>query len=677
MDVVMFRHQYSNKYQQFLESGLDESLVQRIINALVHPSILSKPNPLLELLQINRNEEAKLFIQLCNIENKTLHDSIDTSIKEKNVERLKYLKEMGVDFNNPIGIQTPLVLAAYCDLECFKYIYDNTINPNIRTPRGRTPMHAAVLGNQKDILKILLKDEKTKMQKDMSDVFGNTPYGLAVANKSTLVEEFTDNLHEDRQNINTVNTSQNNINKKLSDYLKLKAKKQPDQYIDLDINSIISPTGMCNGLEFLFAYYFYRTNSSDEYFNILNQILTWDGQESSLKRKVTGTLDTYVDLNDLFNQFINDLHWFQHDSKDIRLAMKYEVDDSSSKKQYNRFFQYELIKNHKNPVSCSKLFDFPVTSIDKCELKELLDYFTQFKDVYIDIGGSKHATALYISKTGTMNYYDPNDPNKLMPFDNTEDLANYIYAFKYQQLNQLTIDNKMRIEFQINAFSRGLNIAKLEKIETDLSFPFNKFNDAHIAILRNDTQALLRSVESNPELLRQKDIHGYTPLERAITMNANQAAIALLNKNNNLDYYHLADLAYIHNNLTFFEKLIECYEFDYQKLFSSDHFFKHENYLCNFYESVFKKINQIDIHNIAKPGDFYLGFGVDEEKKYAYPLRMAVVCNDDNLFKILIKLSGSIESIKQEEQLYKKAIGMLANMAAEEEEFLSTRKYQS
>ena len=124
-----------------------------------------------------------------------------------------------------------------------------------------------------------------------------------------------------------VEISQNRIINNMISYLD---KKHRD-------TSVVNKGGVCNGLAFL-AQYYASIGREDEFYICLESMSSWDGEMESLSNSTRIPL-VYHNLDRLFDQWINDISWFQQTY--LKIASLPNLEISS---QRRRVQQYEMIK---------------------------------------------------------------------------------------------------------------------------------------------------------------------------------------------------------------------------------------------------------------------------------------------------------------------------------------------
>ncbi len=288
----------------------------------------------------------------------------------------------------------------------------------------------------------------------------------------------------------------------------------------LEINqrdtAVINKGGVCNGLAFL-AQYYNSLGMLDEFFIALESMAAWNETKASLKMP-TRIPYQYSTLSDLFDQWINDISWFQQTYVEIAVLPSYEISH-----QRRRIQQYEMIKRSDEYREIA-LLSSPInySALTKAQLAELLEIWSWYPNTIVEFGGSRHATSSTVLSDGSIFYYDPNIPTRLRPYDSYQDLAYLIQETKYKLLGMP--HEKMNIEIMAYQYvQKGLDpyiptaIPAIRQWKTGNQSP-NRFTPLHIAIYANDFdyfRFLLQQPGTNPN---QTDSMGVSPLYLATQM---------------------------------------------------------------------------------------------------------------------------------------------------------------
>ncbi|MGD0665809.1 MAG: ankyrin repeat domain-containing protein, partial [Rhabdochlamydiaceae bacterium] len=263
-----------------------------------------------------------------------------------------------------------------------------------------TSLHHAALMKDAQIVALLLKNNEIAAQKQERDIFGRTPLDIALQEKSDdVIRLLIDDPTVDIQTlpgygIAPVKINQGHILDKLTERLALKKKQMEEQKSEttlLDPKEILIPGGHCNGLSLLMEYYSFK-GKEEEFYSVMELFSTWDGTEESLKstKGLSELSGDYKDLNDLMEQWTNDIIWFQQN---------YDVHF----RQEERVPQLEMVR--KSPLDKVT----PATAIfhtfTQEQLAEWLQIRSYFPGTIIEFKGSGHNTTLKILPQSKGAYY--------------------------------------------------------------------------------------------------------------------------------------------------------------------------------------------------------------------------------------------------------------------------------
>jgi Ankyrin repeats (3 copies) len=291
--------------------------------------------------------------------------------------------------------------------------------------------------------------------------------------------------------------------------------------------AVVNKGGVCNGLAFL-AQYYASLGREDEFFIALESMSAWDGKSRSLKAP-TRIPHVYSNLGNLFDQWINDISWFQQSYLRIASVPNYEISH-----QRRRVQQYEMIKRtdeyREIGLICSPIL---YNGITEKQLAELLEIWTWYPNTIVEFGGSRHATSARVLEDGRVCYYDPNIPNRLHPYDFMTDVVHIIQDYKYKLLGFPS--DKMVLEVMAYQYvGEGQSpvipeiLYAIKNGKTGANSP-NGFTPLHLAIYANDFEyflTLLEQVDCDPN---KADKMGITPLYLATQMWKEDYILALLN----------------------------------------------------------------------------------------------------------------------------------------------------
>ncbi|MCS5711890.1 ankyrin repeat domain-containing protein [Candidatus Berkiella aquae] len=176
--------------------------------------------------------------------------------------------------------------------------------------------------------------------------------------------------------------------------------------------SFIESNGNCNGWSFLYPYYV-STGREREFKALRKYISKWKGQYEfeQLPAELRGQ---YQNGNEVFQQLINDLVWFQHSPNKLQLLYggpaKRKLSQDDRKKQYSMLKLPGIVISDICYYGDRGVGD-PATIRDENVIR-VMEFYAQWPDSWIDftihIGGD-HTVSAYITKDGKFKYYDSNN----------------------------------------------------------------------------------------------------------------------------------------------------------------------------------------------------------------------------------------------------------------------------
>lgn len=382
---------------------------------------------------------------------------------------------------------------------------------------GMNALQVAIEAGNNEVVARLLQEKRFAENLHHTDIYGRTALDHAKQSNNTAAIELISRVKPldtpDLSNAKAkaLDIRQTNVITKLSLYLNQNARNTLD---------VMSSSGVCNGLAFLHQIYT-SDGREAEFFDVLETIVQWNGKPESLTtHPLPDSLAAkYVNAQDLFEQTINDVNFFMHNSPSVQALGMTEWD------QISRKVQYDLIKDPQVGRELVDTFSFRGV-INKQQLVELLEHYAKYPGLNIDVAGANHATSLYISGDGNFHYYDPNVPYRVVPFETAEKAAEHIINYKYRKLGRMTQADHFDIELRCHRFyPANTQIPEMEKPSigqpsSKADFTNNRFNDLHVAILMGDEEQIKALIKSQPKLLGEKDANGNTPLHLAMTNDA-------------------------------------------------------------------------------------------------------------------------------------------------------------
>jgi len=317
-----------------------------------------------------------------------------------------------------------------------------------------------------------------------------------------------------------IDLSQSHLNEQLSTYLHLKGR---------DASRIINELGNCNGWAFLYQVYASMGNQK-EYFELLSVISQSEMDPKTLPRELPpGLKDKYKNLEDLFEHVIHHLvvfHFLSQMSEELSLAWL----------QSSRIEQYNLIRDPKLGRQLKDLYSIAGNFDNQEQFAEMIDILSHFPgasiDVLVQLEGETigHTISVYVSPKGGLEYYDSNLERRLNHFSDAKDLArhfndNVVNGLKikaYERNPYLKKD--IQSNYRINTFkfyhtnTSVPKISQCEPFQTPQGVSPNGYTPLHFAVFENNIDQAKKLVDSNPQLLTQKNRLGESPITIAFKL---------------------------------------------------------------------------------------------------------------------------------------------------------------
>jgi ankyrin repeat protein len=338
------------------------------------------------------------------------------------------------------------------------------------------------------------------------------------------LEDFLEGPTEAKKTTPAVNIDQARIIGKMIKYLELNQRD----------TSVINLKGVCNGLAFL-AQYYASLNLEDEFFVALESMSAWNEKKETLKT-ATRIPYMYANLGKLFEQWINDISWFQQSYIQVASLKNLEISH-----QRRRIQQFDMIKRSNDDRKIA-LLSSPIMykGLSKDQLAELVEIWSWYPNTIVEFGGQRHATSSRVLADGSICYYDPNMPVRLKPVASPQDLARFIQETKYKLLEfpyeKMTIEI-MAYQYVDKGYKPYIptSVQAIKYMNTGNQSP-NGFTPFHLAIYANDLEyfrTLLKQSSLDPN---QPDKMGVTPLYLATQLWKKDFVKELLN-NPMIDLY--------------------------------------------------------------------------------------------------------------------------------------------
>src|SRR3990167_526540 len=304
---------------------------------------------LLALLNDNDDVAAYLIEQGAdvNINNNEGVTPLHIAMARGKFNLVKQLINKGADFQkyDVTYYYTPLAAGIVSNQSsCVNYALPFIADLAQKDLLGKSLLHLAIEKNQIDIALALILHPSANQMISSRDIYGRTPFDLAMAEgmdegmdevisklSGLPKSEFSKNV---KYKVKFTIINQEVLIEKFKQYLDI-TKKNSD-YLNM--------TGMCNGLAFISGC-FAVEGKINEFYDILTKIAQCDFQKMSLQDpELVKDLprdyknETYKNMDDLFNKFLNDITWHHHHS-----CLEKETGISKAERQK----QFEISSNRK------------------------------------------------------------------------------------------------------------------------------------------------------------------------------------------------------------------------------------------------------------------------------------------------------------------------------------------
>lgn len=438
--------------------------------------------------------------------------------KENELRRTAFM--IAVMHNNRVAFD--LLLEKKCDLHHFDV-------------DGNTVLHLAV--NKKSIfIKELLLIPEIKTLVNLKNSYGDTPLDLAYRCKNDLaINVLAPDMLSFKESPNYghkhIRIAQDNVMKSMKYRLQLHYRS----------TEYFSDKGHCNGFAFLRSVYASQ-GMSQYYYDTLALMSNWDGDESTLFKPFSGIkqADYYKNLDELFEQWTNDITWFQHT----------KLNRVDSIKLSDRVRQYHLVKD-KQDHACYMLNEEGETLVldanfNKWQprVRELMLYLMKMpKHVHFEIANSKHVTSAYINAQGHFDYYDP---NFLYPAESTQDIdinvkriIDYLYIFLSSEIKAFT-NNYFQIK--LLCFKKNFHLLHFDQFEIFNTLPTskqeviqfqkdspNQFTPLHVAFITRSLPCIKQLLLDGYCDLSARDANRRTALDIALKHKFYEGIVLFIN----------------------------------------------------------------------------------------------------------------------------------------------------
>ncbi|MCE5318564.1 MAG: hypothetical protein LLG04_14530 [Parachlamydia sp.] len=320
------------------------------------------------------------------------------------------------------------------------------------------------------------------------------------------------------------NISQARLIDQIKRYLELKKR-------ELDPKNEIND-GLCNGFAFL-AQYYASLNLEENFYQALQAISLWDGSQKGLQETKVG-LCCYRNLEQLFEQWINDIVWTQQSYVRLDSSINFYLHH-----QRKRIEQFEFIKEPSDERKIAMLLSpILLNEISVEQLEELLALWSGFPNTILEFGAGQHATSARVLENGQFSYYDPNFTRRMEIVETPQKLARLIQKTKYRDLGKRY--NPMAIELMAYQYvapgEKPKRPALASKKQKKGKNSPNGFTTYHLAIFGNDLKQLRSLIQEKRGNPNAADVHGVTPLNLATHMGWTEGVNELL-KHPKVDMY--------------------------------------------------------------------------------------------------------------------------------------------
>lgn len=287
---------------------------------------------------------------------------------------------------------------------------------------GRTGLHWSAMYGDMQTIKDILSHPTGQKCKEIFDIFGHTPFDLAVQAGDAAAamqlaikpcmspkEEWTFGKEAPKIDHNTL----------LAKFGRFFDVMQRDR-------ALLEPfqSGVCNAAAFLFT-----LQEDDPFYSGLEALCSWDEKKASLD----------PGLVKLFESKIEQMLWFQQ-----------SIGHQDAEEQSWSWLQRQLVivdsTRHLNVES-----EFPLSACNASELARRLEAFRMKHGMNLFIDGDGHAVSLKI-RQGRFHYYDINLPYRTRPLKFAAEAANLICTTKYRMLGLEEEPMQLRmIAYRVNS----------------------------------------------------------------------------------------------------------------------------------------------------------------------------------------------------------------------------------
>jgi len=453
------------------------------------------------------------------------------AVRSEQISMVHYFLEKGANPNcQSSRKQTPLMLAiAQKNMDIVKELLTAGADIAPKDTDGNTAFHYAAKCAAPQILKLflILMQEKFKNFVNTQNIYGHTPLDIAVQYKNDQAIMLI-----------APNSTLQNM-QKLEHYgqipivIEQNAVLKPMRYFfrsQYRSTNFFPDDGHCNGFEGMRNVYSAR-GMTPYYYKTLELMVSWDGSSNTLNQKFSSHVPQakyHENFYKLFEQWTNDVIWFQHDGAVRKIAHL---------GQDNRAMQYKLISfypTHKSEYDYVLLHHMEKQKeVNEQQLMELFAYLVRMPSgVRIRFAGDKHVISIYIQGQNTYIYDDANCDHQTAPASSLTQLLECIIDYKYIMLEEYT--GKFNPSIYMFCFKQDLPQLNLEtfKIFQDSELPTskeeaaafqqqspNKLTHLHIAIMTQSVPCVKKLLEDGYCDLNAVDYYGRSIFKLALESN--------------------------------------------------------------------------------------------------------------------------------------------------------------
>lgn len=361
------------------------------------------------------------------VHNGVSNDMLMAAVKENHINIINYLTAIDHDLNyncrdnkGNTAIMSAVISGRITIFEQLLAI--DKVDLTLTNVDGWNIFHCAAAAKKPEFMEKLLNSSHKETLCNKRDIYGYTPLEIAIENKNDLVIKLLfleRNIAEIQQmeayGKKRIQIDQLSVRKKMYYYL-ICQNRQTDLFKVEE--------GKCGGWRFLQGYYASK-GQHNYYISTLELMSNWDGTEESLYRKFDKAAPQekyYSNLRDLFEQWINDVIWFQVTT--IKDLVSHTQDDIIA--QYNIVREKESVLEHIGENSDIAQSD---SNFSKVEVA-VRQLFKMSPGTLLFLGGDRQGTGGLMESNRQCNYYDSNFLYKV-PNSEEEVVMSNIRNYKY------------------------------------------------------------------------------------------------------------------------------------------------------------------------------------------------------------------------------------------------------